>query len=178
MWLLCSNSALPWTTKYCKMASGHGYWLSLESWGLFFWIYVLNCWISFLDSWNISFVILLNFDIYGNFVYHYHDNLLCQLTHGKWLIQRMRFYLKLMINVLNLSLTLAELKQQLKIEAAEAFKNELKKKEELESTVSVLQQHVKICQNQMRSWNSMVEGYVFQQLIMKPWMKCLIRWSP
>ena len=70
---------------------------------------------------------------------------------------------------------LAELKQQLKIETAEAFKNEFDKMEELESTVSVLQQHVKICQNQMRSWNSMVEGYVFQQLIMKPWMKCLIR---
>ena len=44
---------------------------------------------------------------------------------------------------------LAELKQQLKIELAEAFKNELKKREELESTVSVLQQHVKICQNQI-----------------------------
>ena len=33
---------------------------------------------------------------------------------------------------------LAELKQQLKIEVAEAFKNELKIREELESTVSVL----------------------------------------
>ena len=33
-----------------------------------------------------------------------------------------------MINFLNLSLTLAQLKQQLKIEVAEAFKNELKKK--------------------------------------------------
>ena len=41
---------------------------------------------------------------------------------------------------------LAELKQQLKIEIAEVFKNELKIREELESTVSVLQQHVKICQ--------------------------------
>ena len=46
---------------------------------------------------------------------------------------------------------LAELKQQLKIEVAEAFKNELKKREELESTVSVLQQHVKICQNQIKA---------------------------
>ena len=32
----------------------------------------------------------------------------------------------------------AELKQQLKIEVAEAFKNEFQKREELESTVSVL----------------------------------------
>ena len=48
---------------------------------------------------------------------------------------------------------LAELKQQLKIEVAEPFKNELKIREELESTVSVLQQHVKICQKQMKSWN-------------------------
>ena len=45
---------------------------------------------------------------------------------------------------------LAQLKQQLKIETAEAFKNELDKMEELESTVSVLQQHVKICQNQIK----------------------------
>ena len=45
---------------------------------------------------------------------------------------------------------LAELKQQLKIEVAEAFKNELKIREELESTVSVLQQHVKICQKQIK----------------------------
>ena len=45
---------------------------------------------------------------------------------------------------------LAELKQQLKIETAEAFKNEFDKMEELESTVSVLQQHVKICQNQIK----------------------------
>ena len=45
---------------------------------------------------------------------------------------------------------LAELKQQLKIEVAESFKNELKKREELESTVSVLQQDVKIFQNQIR----------------------------
>ena len=41
---------------------------------------------------------------------------------------------------------LAELKQQLKIEVEESFKNELKKREEFESTVSVLQKHVKICQ--------------------------------
>ena len=34
---------------------------------------------------------------------------------------------------------LAELKQQLKVKVAEAFKNELKIREELESTVSVLQ---------------------------------------
>ena len=43
---------------------------------------------------------------------------------------------------------LAELKQRLKIEVEESFKNELKKREELESTVSVLQKHVKICQKQ------------------------------
>ena len=41
---------------------------------------------------------------------------------------------------------LPELKQ---IEVAEALKNKLKKREELESTVSLLQQHVKICQNQI-----------------------------
>ena len=45
---------------------------------------------------------------------------------------------------------LAELKQQLKIEVAEKFKNELKKREELKSTVSVLQQHVQIFQNQIK----------------------------
>ena len=44
---------------------------------------------------------------------------------------------------------LAELKLQLKIEVPEAFKNELKKKEELGSTVSLLQQDVTICQNQI-----------------------------
>ena len=44
---------------------------------------------------------------------------------------------------------LAELKLQLKIEVAEAFKNELKKKEELGSTVSLLQHHVTICQDQI-----------------------------
>ena len=41
--------------------------------------------------------------------------------------------------------TLAALKQQLKIEVATAFKNELKKWEELQSITSVFQ-HVKICQ--------------------------------
>ena len=57
---------------------------------------------------------------------------------------------------------LAELKQQLKIEVAEAFKNELKIREELESTVSVLQQHVKICQKQitgMQQANEELEQY-------------------
>ena len=66
-----------------------------------------------------------------------------------------------MINFLNLSLTfLAELKQQLKTEVAEAFKNELKKK--LESTVPVLQQYVKICQKQkteMQQANEELEQY-------------------
>ena len=57
---------------------------------------------------------------------------------------------------------LAELKQQLKIEVAEPFKNELKIREELESTVSVLQQHVKICQKQiteMQQANEELEQY-------------------
>ena len=39
---------------------------------------------------------------------------------------------------------LVELKQQLKIEVVEAFKNEQKIREELKSTVSLLQQHAKI----------------------------------
>ena len=63
----------------------------------------------------------------------------------------------------------AELKQQLKIELAEAFKNELKKREELESTVSVLQQHVKICQNQikeMQQANEELEQY-YRRLCVK-----------
>ena len=57
---------------------------------------------------------------------------------------------------------LAYLKQQSKIEVAEAFKNELKKREQLESTVSVLQQHVQICQNQikeMQQTNEEMERY-------------------
>ena len=57
---------------------------------------------------------------------------------------------------------LAELKQQLKVEVAEVFKNELKKKEELEPTVSLLQQHVEICQNQvkeMQQANEELEQY-------------------
>ena len=45
---------------------------------------------------------------------------------------------------------LADFKQQSKIEVSEAFKNELKKREELQSTVSVLQRHVQICQNQIK----------------------------
>ena len=44
---------------------------------------------------------------------------------------------------------LVELKQQLKIEVVEAFKNEQKIREELKSTVSLLQQHAKIWQNQI-----------------------------
>ena len=60
-------------SRYHKMASGRGFWLSLESWRLFFWIYFLNCTISFIHLWNIiSFVMLLNFDMYWNFVYHYY----------------------------------------------------------------------------------------------------------
>ena len=39
---------------------------------------------------------------------------------------------------------LVELKQQLKIEVVEAFKNEQKIREELKSTVLLLQQHAKI----------------------------------
>ena len=57
---------------------------------------------------------------------------------------------------------MAELKQQFKIEVAEAFKNELKIKEVLESTVSVLQQHVEICQKQiteMQQANKELEQY-------------------
>ena len=59
----------------------------------------------------------------------------------------------------------AELKQQLKAENAEAFKKKrkkLKKREELESTVSVLQQDVMICQNQikeMQQENEELEQY-------------------
>ena len=45
---------------------------------------------------------------------------------------------------------LADFKQQSKIEVSEAFKNELKKREELDSIVSVLQRHVQICQNQIK----------------------------
>ena len=45
---------------------------------------------------------------------------------------------------------LADFKQQSKIEVSEAFKNELKKREELESIVTVLQRHVQICQNQIK----------------------------
>ena len=44
---------------------------------------------------------------------------------------------------------LVELKQQLKIEVVEAFKNEQKIREELKSTVLLLQQHAKIWQNQI-----------------------------
>ena len=62
---------------------------------------------------------------------------------------------------------LAEIKQQLKIEFAEAFKNELKKREQLESTVLVLQQQLRFvrtkqkrCSRQLKSWNNIVEGYV------------------
>ena len=57
---------------------------------------------------------------------------------------------------------LAELKQQLKIEVAEAFKNELKKWEELEPIVPMFQQHIKICQNQiteMQQANEELEEY-------------------
>ena len=64
---------------------------------------------------------------------------------------------------------LAELKQQLKTEVTEAFKNELEKREELESTVSVFQQHVKICQNQikeMQQANEELEQY-YRRLCVK-----------
>ena len=44
---------------------------------------------------------------------------------------------------------LVELTQQLKIEVVEAFKNEQKIREELKSTVLLLQQHAKIWQNQI-----------------------------
>ena len=57
---------------------------------------------------------------------------------------------------------LAELKLQLKIEVAEAFKNELKNKEELGSTVSLLQHHVTICQDQitkMQQANEQLDQY-------------------
>ena len=68
------------------------------------------------------------------------------------------------IYVLNhrISSFIARFKQQLNIEVAEAFKNELKKREELEPTVSVLQQHAQICQNQikeMQQANKELEQY-------------------
>ena len=44
---------------------------------------------------------------------------------------------------------LSELKDQIKKEVSEAIKTEIKKREELESTVSLLQEHVKNFQKQM-----------------------------
>ena len=44
---------------------------------------------------------------------------------------------------------LSELKDQIKKEVSEAIKTEIKKREELESTVSLLQEHVKNFQKQV-----------------------------
>ena len=44
---------------------------------------------------------------------------------------------------------LTELKDQIKNELAEVFKEEFRKREELESTVSVLQEHVRYYKNQL-----------------------------
>ena len=44
---------------------------------------------------------------------------------------------------------LSELKDQIKKEVSEAIKTEIKKREELESTVSLLQEHVKNFQTQV-----------------------------
>ena len=80
-----------------------------------------------------------------------------------------------------ISLPLTELKQQLKIEVAEALKNELKKGKSYSQQFRYFNNILRFVRSkQMKSLNSMVEGYVqefmvFQPLIMKLRTKCLIR---
>ena len=116
----------------CKMVTGRGYWLSLESWGFFSWIYISNRKISLMDLWNIiSFVMLINFDIYWNFVYHYHDNFSLVMPVNTRKMADLKDEILSSIDdkfsEFNID-NLAELKLQLKIEIAVVFKNELKKK--------------------------------------------------
>ena len=114
----CSAQALHHLYGYCwqygfmspwlrKMVSGRGYWLTFESWGFFFWIYILNRRNSFMDLWNmISFVMPIIFDMYWNFVYQYHDNLVVMSVNTRKIVDlKDEIYLKLMTNFLNLSLT-------------------------------------------------------------------------
>ena len=88
---------------------GERTWLLIDSWimGFFFWIYILNCRISFMDLWNmISFVMPIIFDMYWNFVYQYHDNLVVMSVNTRKIVDlKNEIYLKLMRNFLNLSLT-------------------------------------------------------------------------
>ena len=55
---------------------------------------------------------------------------------------------------------LSELKDQIKKEVSEAIKTEIKKREELESTVSLLQEHVKNFQTQVTVLEVLVGGAV------------------
>ena len=78
--------------------------LLIDFWimGVFFWIYILNRRISFMDLWNmISFVMPIIFDMYWNFVYQYHDNLVVMSVNTRKIVDlKDEIYLKL-----NLSLT-------------------------------------------------------------------------
>ena len=82
---------------------------------------------------------------------------------------------------------LTELKDQIKNELAEVFKEEFRKREELESTVSVLQEHVRYYKNQLneiKHENEELEQYgrrlcvrieVFLRLKMRHPMRFLIK---
>ena len=85
-----------------------------------------------MDLWNIiSFVMLINFDIYWNFVYHYHDNFSLIMPVNTRKMAHLKDVILFSINDKFSEFnpdTIAELKLKLKIEVAEAFKNELKKR--------------------------------------------------
>ena len=105
VWLLLAI----WLYVPMVTQDGERTWLLIDFWimGVFFWIYILNRRISFMDLWNmISFVMPIIFDMYWNFVYQYHDNLVVMSVNTRKIVDlKDEIYLKLMRNFLNLSLT-------------------------------------------------------------------------